>query len=585
MKTATDDEQVTVKRNVTVSGPVELKPATPKKLFAHKRSHTYNGPTTDLYKYCSKEVPVTYRSKELTLSDLTTSADRVIQDTLAMEKTLHGLTSPQPKQVSRDSPPKTALEPIMKETNQMPLSRPKKPGPVKALKTNAKIQSILRAQLFDRSVDECGRCILKTGVDVVYAFAKNALPSDTQEVYLRCLESTPFNPYALTVVPKTACPASTEYYVATKFGFLQVYPDGDCSQQSFAGWMRDSMLFNIIRNIPVFRDYLVRKMLRLWHKNVCMLHYTVNRRRLYHAGLCFYPPFSLALWKVNSLCQDLLTLELHSVTPLGNYDKESLSIQFKMSKLKVFKYIQKFFKYSQRAINEIVSSTYSRVLELETQKRHAPFVSDLPISVQRERHLQLERDLEESLHRRAQLEKLCITSQQIVTSHLMDLVNKNAKEWLDIVSKERASKGSDMFDDDDDDELKEGMVSEVLLDVDSYTDLEKQLPSLLKAELLVTDEGIHAHTRHLVTRNVALYRDHRQYCGSWLPSRTTQATAKKLGAEHIGSLSRAKPVGNKYMYTGKMRVSYCTCTCMCVHVLYIIYVCTCIYNIAFNIIQ
>lgn len=490
-----EERTVATKRSLTVSGsPVKFE-ASSQQLstrLTRKRSHTYSGFSRDLYRYCPEDVPVTYRSREITLADLTASADHVIQDTLAIEKSLHaGLQGGHRAKwtgSTSGSPPKAKLEPIVQKTDQKSSSCKKSPGPVKTFKVNAKIENILRAQMFGRPVDEHGQCVLKTGVDVVYAFAKNALPSNTQEVYLRCFDSMPFNPYSLTVVPKSACPSNSEYYIATKFGLLQIYPGGECFQQSFASWMRDSMIFNIIRNIPVFRDYLTRKMLQLWHKNVLKLHYTVNRRELYRTGLCFYPPFSLALWKLNSLCQDLLVLELHTIAPLGNYDQDTLSEQFKASKLKVFKYIQKFFKYSQRIINEVVASTYSRVLELETRKRHVPFVSDLPISIQKERHLQLERDLVEALHRKTQLERLCIASQQIVTSHLMRLVNENAKEWFNIVY--RVGQSETFTYDTMMQECPE--TSDCSLDVESYTSCVHEEPdSLLKAELLVTNEGIY----------------------------------------------------------------------------------------------
>ena len=418
----------------------------PAKLHSPLAATVDNG---KLCQYNKASIPITFSARKMTTRDMLTSVDYVLEDKRSAEQRPRTIKSVRlsnrssamkSRQSDRSFDYMFNLDPVMEfDITDSNIDVPDIPGPVKRIKPGRKYNKIMQAKIGTDS-DETGEIPfslqklnvpLVSGMDVVRGFAFNVMPSGTQEIYLNYGESVPWDPYHLVVVPKIK--RNPIHFVASKFGFVHIDPDGVSELQSFAGWCRDAAVFRIIRQFPVYREYLYRKMIKIWHGNVRLSKFSLSRKKIYNVGFRFHPSFMVTLWSINSLCKDLHSLQIHSITPLSSYRRESFLKIAKTSEESLLKYLSKFWEYASLALSDVRLETESRVLELETRISHMPFVSDIPISIQKQNHLKLETDLSEAVRRKGQLDKLTTSCQLIIKEHLIQMVELSVFRWLEIV--------------------------------------------------------------------------------------------------------------------------------------------------------
>lgn len=73
-----------------------------------------------------------------------------------------------------------------------------------------------------------------------------------------------------------------EHFTISAAGVVHVQPSEPSEFIPLAEWMHQSTAFNILRNIPYFKHYLVAKTFRLWRSNVRYSLYCQQRRKLAH---------------------------------------------------------------------------------------------------------------------------------------------------------------------------------------------------------------------------------------------------------------------------------------------------------------
>ena len=430
----------------------------------HKKAVTFSG--TDvrtLYTYQTRELPVTFQANLLHVDDLVLATERVASESLAMERwTRHpaGLKLlPQRPHSSlgfhRFHNRPTLYPLLMSDIATSPPSQNFSSGShIRTLKTGGKVDRMLQLKGSTRTgattIDE-----------VLRAFAIGQLTSK-DEVYLNYADSIPWNSYKLVVVSKRQ--ANPEHFVATGFGIFHVYPDGEIESHSLAEWSRDTSVHHIIKEVPVFRDYLVSKMIRNWKQNVRRIKFNRNLAALTKTGIRFHSPYQLAIRKVKSLCEDLLSIDTSTVTPAGDYKGSMFWRHVESDQIRLQRCLNRYFRYCQRVINECATTQKNTVLELENHRKHQPFVSDLPISIQKEQHNKLECDLEEGKRRVSQINALVMLARMIMASNLREFMNQVSSRWMEILLQEEC---------DEDDETEE----------------EKNTSALLNAELQFSSNG------------------------------------------------------------------------------------------------
>ncbi|XP_051531516.1 dynein heavy chain domain-containing protein 1 [Myxocyprinus asiaticus] len=96
-----------------------------------------------------------------------------------------------------------------------------------------------------------------SGTEVVEILAKKKHLGEYDFYDLKASEDGPYRPYDLHVVPSSA--AGTDYYTFTPATVIHVQ-DGCCVELwTLTEWYRESVLWRVLRDIPFFRDDLLRK--------------------------------------------------------------------------------------------------------------------------------------------------------------------------------------------------------------------------------------------------------------------------------------------------------------------------------------
>ena len=416
----------------------------------HKRAATT---PVELFEYAPQKLPATFRGAQLKLTDLVPASYSVNDEvSLAQKKMLH--------EVQRGSSRGEELREVAR------LGRPQAPRGGLKLKRSRSVERSMLLQasshkptlnpVLSSSIDDAhfhkltsetlfpvsprkvaasaagpgstpGQPCLSDGYQIIEAFASGKLKSESDSIYLNYADPFRQNPYNLTVVSKTQ--ANPEHFVVSKFGILCVYPDGTSDLQSFAEWLREATLFKILRQIPFLKYYRLRKAFTQWYQNIRFAHFACVQSKFKRIGLRYFASFGQAVLKINNLSQELLSIPFHSLQPLGAYSSDTYMHCLKGSQAKFQHFLCRYFKYCRRVIGEVIDSTQNRAMELEMEQRHQPFVSDLPLSVQKEKHLQLGRDLGEISYQASRLSDFVSLAEHVVFSCLLAVARQGALGW------------------------------------------------------------------------------------------------------------------------------------------------------------
>ena len=439
----------------------------------HKRSATT---PVELFDYVPKNLPATFRGTQLQLTDLVPASYLVNDEISSTQKKIHhevqrGTSRGEElREVARLGRPQTShglrlrrsrsveRSMLLQASAQKPTLNPVLSSSI----DDAHFHKITSKTLFPRAPSPSkvaadgtrpgttpGRLYLSDGYQTIEAFASGKLKSESESIYLNYAEPFRQNPYNLVVVSKTK--ADPEHFVVSKFGILCVYPDGTTDLQSFAEWLREASLFRILRQIPFLKYYRLRKAFTQWYQNVRFAQFACVQLKFKQIGIRYFATFGQAVLKIYNLSQELLSIPFHSLQPLGAYSSDSYMHCLKGSQAKFQQFLHRYFKYCRRVVSEVVDSTQNRAMELEMELRHQPFVSDLPLSIQKEKYLQLGRDFEEISYQASRLSDFVSLTEHIVFSCLLAVARQGALGWrystLGQSKRERGRRWDGCYDD------------------------------------------------------------------------------------------------------------------------------------------
>ena len=423
---------------------------TPPKKHEHKRAATTDSVgTATLFSYSPAELPATFRGPPVQLSDLLPAANKVSSEFSSLQKNLaHAYpVLPQTRHSTRDM----LVPPRRQRSHHRSRSTPTPALPQDSIQSF--LVPVAAAELQDEHFSRANKTSLfpkkkvsspvktvedglsvsptdkmRNAFDVIEAFATGQLKSESESIYLNYTNSDRWDPYSLTIVPKTK--VQPEHFVISKFGILRVYPDETSDFQSFADWLREAALYKMLRKIPFLKKYLIQNAFKQWYGNVRFAQYVKVHTQVSRVAIRFLPDFTDALLKIRCLSEELLTVPFHHLAPQSCYDQDSMEHSLQGSQLKAQRFLIKYFKYCRRIVTEVVKSTHSRVIDFETDKRHKPFVSDLPLSVQTEKLLRLERDLKAAKLQESKLANFVGLAERTIYACLLALSRQEAMSWI-----------------------------------------------------------------------------------------------------------------------------------------------------------
>ena len=449
-----------------------------RKQRARKRVVSLDSGLAKLLSYSPREIAATFRGPELQLSELVLAASAVSQEMGLQSKKTLSPTHQHPTlsaTITKHTPRNTVYTPHLSPVYHHQL----KDGKGTTADTQAKFQKTQKGTSSD----------LHNAYDVIAAFATGSLQAGAESVYLNCYPSTPWNPYSLTVVPKTRANME-EHYLISKFGILHVQSGESSDLQSFADWLREAGLFTLCQQIPFFRQFLTRKMFREWHRNVCYRQFVRIFSSVDRVGLKFFPEFCDAINKIHKLNTELLNMPIHTLKPFSRHSANTLQKNTEETEAVTHRLLQRYFKYCKRVVSEAIGETRQIAERLEEEKKHQPFVSDSPISVQVAQHAELENRLGVARYRASRISDFVRLVEQMMGACLLQLARQSGREWVEgvlhLTSHDNTDdSSSSSLDSDDRDTLITDKSSKSRCEESESGDLH----ALLTVELQIRDEG------------------------------------------------------------------------------------------------
>lgn len=423
-----------------------LIPSVQRARFKHKRTATTNSVDTSLlHTYSPPTLPATFRGPPVQLNQLLPAATNVSSEFSQVEKNI-AHTFPmaiQTTKTNKDLPAPARSQRTHYKSRSTPgiVFEDPKPLLIPMLQSEVQDEHFARSTadtLFPKKQIRSPRksveaeaalgLSMKNMYDIINAFGTGELKSESESIYLNYTNSDKWNPYDLTVVSKTK--VDPEHFVISKFGILRVYPDQTSDFQSFADWLREAGLYKLLRKISFLKNYLIQRAFRQWYNNARFIRFSQVHLQVSKLSIRFLPDFASALLKIKSLGDELLTVAFYQLSPLSNYNQDSLEHALQISQSNVQRFLLKYFKYCRRIVAEVIKSTHNCVADLEMDKQHKPFVSNLPLSVQKEKQSELERDLKAAKYQESKLTNFVCLAEQVSLTCLLTLFKQEAQSWL-----------------------------------------------------------------------------------------------------------------------------------------------------------
>lgn len=120
---------------------------------------------------------------------------------------------------------------------------------------------------------------IKTSDDAINFFAR--FGSETPVKFIDLVQNTDekvYSPYDL-VVTKLSDPM-VEHYTMSPAGIVHICPGEPSQCTPLSAYMRQGMMFKILRNIPFYKYFLQRKTINIWKDNVRYLLFSKQRKKL-----------------------------------------------------------------------------------------------------------------------------------------------------------------------------------------------------------------------------------------------------------------------------------------------------------------
>lgn len=399
-----------------------------------------------LFQYKPNKLAATFRAPQVNLEDIRRASEAVALEVTKLEKSIllcggdpskrslsvgwYKKDKGAPKFV-RLSPSKATtsekpmLVPILKSELDDPHFRASKSGA--SLFPQKERSSPIPLQTAPVSVNGMP---LKNAFDVIEAFASGLLQSEADSVYLNYSDSDRCSPYNLAVTLKTK--VMPEHFVISNFGIIHVYPDGMSDFQTFADWLREASMFTLMRQIPFFREYKLKRSFWQWYRAVRSVKLHRLTQKMNRICIRYFPIYADALVKLQHLSEELMTIPFHHLSPLGEYTIDAMEHSLQGSQTKAHQFLLKYFKYCRRIICSAINSSRKHASDLESEHHHQRFVPEEPLSIQRKKHEKLERDLEAATYQGERIADFVSLAEQLVYNCLLKLARQAADSWMEV---------------------------------------------------------------------------------------------------------------------------------------------------------
>ncbi|XP_035240223.1 dynein heavy chain domain-containing protein 1 [Anguilla anguilla] len=285
-----------------------------------------------------------------------------------------------------------------------------------------------------------------TGMEVADIFLKKRLLGKAQFVHLKAMEGNgSFRPYDLRAVPQDQ--AGPEHYIFSSSSVLHVrHGTGGVGFQTLGDWHREALQWNLLQDLPFFRNFRLRRAFTWWRGNVRRNLLRRARDLLQEQLLIAVPQFREALLQVSRLIE-----ELKQVHWLPQDDSRSYTLQEFHSALvwqneESRALLGKFLQYRSLILNMVREDSCRARQDLQEQveraERAQPARPGPPLHLQRAHRHRLRQDLHRAEGAAKRLANVAALVDHMTVQSLATVAHREVAAFLrNVVTRSRLEQG------------------------------------------------------------------------------------------------------------------------------------------------
>ncbi|XP_045902961.1 dynein heavy chain domain-containing protein 1 isoform X2 [Micropterus dolomieu] len=297
----------------------------------------------------------------------------------------------------------------------------------------------------DRKIATKPNKVPLTGTEVVHIFARKRDLGEFELYYLKEVDRDANRPYDLQVVHPSA--AGSEHYIFSPNTVLHVTEQGYGGLVSLAEWYRESMLWTALQEIPIFRDFRLRKAFTLWHRNVRKICFQHKCADLQDMLIVAVPQFRNALFLFTRIIEELkgthhLPQEESNTYTLQEF--KNLLITMNQECLQI---LEKLSQYHSVILNAVEETSYKAHQELQLHMEYAqkPNKCYEPIHLRLAHQKELKKQLSRSKGILEKLGNFAALLNQMIVQSLITIIQQDAISFLNNVLKRKKSQQCCLF--------------------------------------------------------------------------------------------------------------------------------------------
>ncbi|XP_051802066.1 dynein heavy chain domain-containing protein 1 isoform X2 [Acanthochromis polyacanthus] len=276
-----------------------------------------------------------------------------------------------------------------------------------------------------------------TGTDVVQIFAQKRDPGDLQLIYLKEADGNAYRPYDLRVVHSSD--AGSEHYIFSRNTVIHVTETGYGGLVSLTEWYREYVLWTAMQEIPLFRNFRLRKAFSCWHRNVRKTSFQRKCKNLEEMLLIAVPHFRNALHLFTGVIEELKGTHW---MPL-NDSKTYTLLEFKdvlitniQECLQVLQRLSQCHTFILNAVKEESCKTHQE-LQVHIKFAQRPNKCSEPIHLHLARQQELKKELARSKGILQKLGNFAALIHRMIVQSVVTIIQRDAISFLNVLKRRK----------------------------------------------------------------------------------------------------------------------------------------------------
>ncbi|XP_063806851.1 dynein heavy chain domain-containing protein 1 isoform X2 [Pseudophryne corroboree] len=176
--------------------------------------------------------------------------------------------------------------------------------------------------------------------------------------------------YDLRVTPVSHL--HTEHFIFSPFGILHVRSINGSEVLELGSWHREAVLCRALRKIPFYRDFLIRRVLRRWQRNVKRIWFLRTQELLSRRHVLAVPHYSASLQHVHRLLQELAQVPWLPLQLSCSYTIDQLEASLSHLRSEGKAHLYNFLSLVTRILELVREDTYVMVRTTQQDMEKSP---------------------------------------------------------------------------------------------------------------------------------------------------------------------------------------------------------------------